>query len=110
MSYRLTARIAEWIEAAIEKHGAGETFMWDVALAPSQQGAAVLIVVMTPGAVLNTVIHTTSVIGSPSSATEADIDGIIPQMIEAVRAERSRALAIGNGGPVEGLQTPSQGV
>lgn len=109
MSYRLTDQIARWVETAVNKHDAGEQIAWDISLAPAPNGVAVLVVVLTPGAVLNTVIHTAHILQSPSVVTEDDLDDLIRKMIEALRAERSRALAGGNGGgQVEGLHVPGQ--
>lgn len=95
MTTRLTRLVEAWVEDAIVKHSNGDKITWDVAIVATEQGPGLLFVTFMSGAILGTMIHSQAVIGNPAVITEADVDRMVSQMAEALRAERSKQLTQG---------------
>lgn len=98
MSRRLTDRIAPWIETALERQVGEEEAEWDVTLATNaDQGPVLMLLIWMKGAVLGSVVHAAVMFGNPYGLTQEDVDRMVPQLVEALREQRTAQLAGGNG-------------
>lgn len=98
MTNRLTERIAPWVEAAVEASSAGDPITWEMTLHQIPSGGfGIALVLMMPGPILGSVIHSVAIINSPLSYTEKEAGEMVRNQIGNIRAERSRQLAPGNG-------------
>lgn len=117
MTYQISARIAPWIDAAIEAHGQGEPVHWDCALVPqpAPASAGIMVAMWLPGAELGTHAMVMAIFQSPPTIDVALVDETVAGLLENLRASRSaelrRSLAAQNGHghpgtPLPGLLDP----
>lgn len=97
MSRKLSQILAEWIDQELDK--TGEEIIWEITPAPHPGGAMnVALICWMPGALLNSVIHSVTVIQNPTRVDQAEVAKIVQGCVEALRGERSKQLAEANGG------------
>lgn len=101
MPRRITTRIEEWFEEAIDKYGLADkdSITWDLQLAITQQGPQIAIIAFMPSGIFGMLVSSFTLIENPAMITQEEVDGLAKGAIEALREARSEALTE----PVEGI-------
>lgn len=109
---RVTDRIAPWIAASLEKHSAGESVQWDMAVLPHPQNAQAVIVlhVFVPSPLIGSMVNVTAMIANPAGQTEDSIDDSMANILMNLREARSQALQQMGQQPLPGQQGGPNGL
>lgn len=109
MSHRITTRVEEWTETALEEQALNDRVTWDGAFAMTPEGPQMLMVFFMPGAVLGTTVQTVVVLQNVSVVTELDITETVRNVLERLRQERSNQVTGESQLPFPGLLTANGG-
>lgn len=112
MEAAITDRVKEMIGDAVERLSLGDEISWDASLSASPNGIVILIPLAMRSPLIGQEIL--NVAGLPVEQVihpqQEAIDGMVSQMIEALREQRSEILSgeVSNNGGGEGLSLPGQ--
>lgn len=97
---RVTDRFAEFVDAALQRHGEGEEIHWESQMAPNDQGglSLVLIVWLPSGTVGDYLVGSAAFHGPPPALTAGRVDETVRAFLAGLRGERSKALTAAQNG------------
>jgi hypothetical protein len=89
MSNRLTTRIEEWIETALEEQALGDRVTWDCTFALTSEGPQMLVAFFMPGAILGQMVQSGVLLQNVPAASEYDLQQTVKNVLENLRSARS---------------------
>lgn len=109
MTRRITDRFAEYVDAAIQRHGEGEEIFFETQIAPNDQGGVslVLIVWLPAGVVGEYIVGSVAFHEAPPAVTAARVDENVMRFLAGLRGERSKAIGEAHGTPYSAPQAQS---
>jgi hypothetical protein len=92
---RVSTKLEILIQESIDRHSQGERVQWDLGLFPGQNGAPVHYLYCTmPKALLGEWAIAGAFVNNGHTLNAADVDGMVIQLLEQLRASRSQDLKL----------------
>jgi hypothetical protein len=102
MSRRISSRVEDWTENAIEKYGLNDKdqVSYEILISLGQQGPQMAFVTFMPSGIIGMLVSSFTLIDNPAMITESEVDDLVKGNLEALRQARSEALSNSGGGEV----------
>jgi hypothetical protein len=94
---RVSARMAGWVDEALERLAPGEDIAWETGLVPNGTGLTVVLVLWTPSPVLGELVLTYTALADPvrNPQDQSLVDDLVRSLVEQLRHASSEALKRG---------------
>lgn len=100
---RVSSQVESLIEHALDEQNIREEVSYDLAIVPTDKGASLYVTFWMNGAILGTIINSSSFLVNPPLVTQDNINELVRNIVEALRAERSTQLMSIQNGAKAGL-------